>query len=816
MDDFVRDKLRQWGLSAWIYRFRDQEIDTESFFGLEDEDIKDLIPKVGPRVRFKRRLKSLRQQHKQNQETEFVPPEEMETSSYLNEFSASTSGTAKRKLEPEFESSEEKPAAKQHCGAVPFSEARILSDVKKIMVHIHSKLFQQDNNKLNNFLKNEITKLSTDKREMVGVFGKTGAGKSSLINAVIGQANLLPIGDLNACTSVMIKVEANMEDKYEAEIEFITKEEWQDEVWSMWQYLCDHKDQENDDEDGCQDDSDDNDDDDYENKLSALYGKDRKQTKPDEFMDPKNFREIPEFLQSKTKTLTFHSAEMLSEGIAKYTKNDPKQGEGKKLKRLYWPLVKCVTVKVPNIPLLQHVTLVDLPGNGDRNKSRDQMWKEIVGKCSTVWIVADITRSASEIESWQILKSTASLMGNGGECQNIHFICTKSDVFEDFRQHTAEDRLNLILDRNMNTKLAVKEEFKKLHNVKKHFSEDNFEVFTVSSKEFLVGELKEHSEIPKLQKVLQDLNDCHSETLNYVSGAYGILSLIQGTSLRGTGGKTEDVYDELEKNKNSQLELIKKSLDETYSDFEKCLNEGVEKSKSCCENTLRTVLYPRRSSRAFWRTLQCVVQNGGIYKPRKKQEINLNMKLTSPLANSIDEEFRKTFPTKGKNGPFNGVINKFSLDTEKLKSKYSGVDLLLNFLKTEEEKIQSELNKVIRDRKKTVYNSLTKTIEESMQECYKKSAGFSKTDTLKNIRETIETHVKKSKDTMFDKAKDVMLTELKSLEDDIVESVKSTMEECLELSFRTDDHSIPDVSTELGIVEKLYDELKRNTKDAVN
>lgn len=38
------------------------------------------------------------------------------------------------------------------------------------------------------------------------------------------------------------------------------------------------------------------------------------------------------------------------------------------------------------------------------------------------------------------------------------------------------------------------------------------------------------SEIPKLQEFLKDLNDSHSETLNYVSGAHGILSLIQGAS----------------------------------------------------------------------------------------------------------------------------------------------------------------------------------------------------------------------------------------------------------------------------------------------
>ena len=40
------------------------------------------------------------------------------------------------------------------------------------------------------------------------------------------------------------------------------------------------------------------------------------------------------------------------------------------------------------------------------------------------------------------------------------------------------------------------------------------------------------AEIPKLKEFLKKLNDCHSETVNYVSGARGILSLIQGASRR--------------------------------------------------------------------------------------------------------------------------------------------------------------------------------------------------------------------------------------------------------------------------------------------
>ena len=68
----------------------------------------------------------------------------------------------------------------------------------------------------------------------------------------------------------------------------------------------------------------------------------------------------------------FQSSE-LSEEIAKYTRRD-----SEKTGRQYWPLVKCVTIKVPNASeLLQHVALIDLPGTGDCNKSRDEMWKKV-------------------------------------------------------------------------------------------------------------------------------------------------------------------------------------------------------------------------------------------------------------------------------------------------------------------------------------------------------------------------------------------------------------------------------------------------------
>lgn len=39
------------------------------------------------------------------------------------------------------------------------------------------------------------------------------------------------------------------------------------------------------------------------------------------------------------------------------------------------------------------------------------------------------------------------------------------------------------------------------------------------------------TEIPELQKILENFNDSHSRVLNYVSEAHGILSLIQGANI---------------------------------------------------------------------------------------------------------------------------------------------------------------------------------------------------------------------------------------------------------------------------------------------
>ncbi|CAN9505246.1 unnamed protein product [Ophioblennius macclurei] len=623
------------------------------------------------------------------------------------------------------------------------------------------------------FLKTRIKELETDKKETVGVFGRSGAGKSSLINAILGEENLLPTGFSKACTSVMIKIESNTKNEYEAHIEFITKAEWKEEWW-----VYQKEDQ-----------------DDIAEKCTAVYGEGWRDL--ENLFDEKHFREIPEFLESKPKIIKHKTAEKLSEEYQKFIRSETSENEG--TKKWYWPLVKCVTLKVPNADILQNITLVDLPGNGDRNESRNKLWKEIVGRCSTVWIVTDGIRAASDRDAWEILEDASSIMGNGGECQKIHFICNKSDQIE-----------KVTSDITNNIKEDVKKEFRRDEEINKHFSEGCLEVFTVSARDSLEGQLlhPDVNEMAKLQHVLRNLSDHHSKTLRYVDGARGILSLIDGARRAGMAEEKNKMRLELKDIITSGCSKIRTEMEKAHKVLEKCLNDGVEKSKNSCEAKLNSVIDPKKDGRGFHKTLRSIVEKGGVHITSNKKTIDLNMTLSSSLISSIDKEFREIFPNERKRGAFNNAIKNFSLGTDELTKKYKGLELQLIFLKTEEDKIKTKLNTTIRERKKRIYHSLTKTIEARMKDAYDNASKIRGQNSLKNMRETLQNHVKISKADMFREAKDRMLRLLKKLQDNSLKELEETLLNSIELSLSTDDASLPDVSADLEKVKKFYDELK--------
>jgi hypothetical protein len=83
----------------------------------------------------------------------------------------------------------------------------------------------------------KLTPQAQRKRAVIGVVGNTGAGKSSVINALLDEERLVPTNCMRACTAVATEMSWNSSidpgSKYRAEIEFVSAAEWEREVGSL-------------------------------------------------------------------------------------------------------------------------------------------------------------------------------------------------------------------------------------------------------------------------------------------------------------------------------------------------------------------------------------------------------------------------------------------------------------------------------------------------------------------------------------------------------------------------------------------------------
>ncbi|XP_051728052.1 nuclear GTPase SLIP-GC-like isoform X12 [Ctenopharyngodon idella] len=689
----------------------------------------------------------------------------------------------------------------QKHGSSLFHTDMIMDNVKQIMKGFTKNLDQIDK--------------GSRKKATIGIFGTSGEGKSSLLSAILGKKYLLPSGCFGACTAVVTQVEANLTDSnYIAEIELFSKEEWENELKDLFRVLSDESEDRNDDfaEIAVE-------------KITVLYGADADKKTLEELKNDDKFTEIESFLcTNKEKPNSFSKSDVSEfiNDVASYIQHSESSSGG-----WYWPLVKSVTIKIPDCrELLEHIVLVDLPGSGDCNKIRDDLWKSKLRECSSVWIISAIDRASTDSGPWGILKHCTEELGPGGECKSINFICTKTDdidagayvrsarLFGDKISDDKDQKKVCILHRNEHAKMKVKEKFEK-SKLKKIFSTDNqFQVFTVSSKAFFDHDLNLESsetEIPKLQDELRTLNKTINRGLvrDYVNEAKGTLLLIQSGQLDTDKKTMEMKVMELEKNLMKALNELDKYFDSIYSDLEQCLSKGVDESeKSCVASTKK--LITNKDGRGFHKILGALCKNYGCYWSKNWDKIlDLNKTLAEHLHEGINKDFNKIFSVTGKTGKsVQEQIDKFSIIQSDSANPSSPIDNIQNFIKIEETKLKALLSRDIVDMKKLIYSSMQTAIEKKMASCYEEAAAVTGTGSMKRRQDLLITTVDEIKHDMFNKAKMKVLKKLNNLKLHIMDALEKKLKKAIERSQSQTSKIIrEDVSGYIEQLERLSDQL---------
>ncbi|KAE8443183.1 hypothetical protein EG329_002282 [Mollisiaceae sp. DMI_Dod_QoI] len=276
---------------------------------------------------------------------------------------------------------------------------------------------------------------------LVGFLGVTGAGKSTLINALIGYERLLPASAERACTAVVVELSYNKSndpaERYRAEVWYVTADEWREELAQIFVDEQQPQDAEQEEDDGEEADKESRDmRKQILDKVKIVYPKIRsfealRSTSVDKLLE---YPAVGAILGTKHE-IKSHSKTQFSEMIRGHIDS----GNGDDASSNYWPLVKLVKVFVKSDFLEHGITLVDLPGNLDNNAARSAIAEKYQKQLAVTCIVADARRGISEKNAHDLLeKITKRDLQLDGlyNSESLCFILSQTDRDFDILEYT--------------------------------------------------------------------------------------------------------------------------------------------------------------------------------------------------------------------------------------------------------------------------------------------------------------------------------------------------------------------------------------------
>ncbi|KAM9194142.1 nuclear GTPase SLIP-GC [Dugong dugon] len=669
----------------------------------------------------------------------------------------------------------------------------------------------------------------------IGLFGSTGAGKSSLINAIIQQAMFLPVSGENICTSCIVQVNSGCCDQYEAKIHLLSDQEWKEELKNLTKLLHETE------ELGKEVDAWDRDDAVEEAiwKLQVLYGNGAESKNYEELLRAKPKGKIP---TSRIITLKAEEAGELSVKLDPYIRAQRRDCSAESAGTQIWPLIKHVEVTLPKSELIpEGVVLVDIPGTGDFNNKRDEMWKKTIDKCSVIWVISDIER-VSGVRAHEDLLNESIKACQRGFCRDIALVVTKTDklhLLEYLRERKVgnqaiQSQREAVLERNETLKLQrsriLKEKLKRKLPADSKVLETSDLVYTVSAQEYWQQALltEEETEIPRLREYIrkQLLDKKRRMVTKYVTEAFGLLLLTDSFN------STDNLPNEylhmsyLRRFVEEKIQLLEKIIDQCFAHIEQPLEEGVRNARTSYRRILSGCLVRSKGNQGFHQTLKAVCLKNGIYASRTLARIDLNEAITQPIYEQIDPVFGGIFRTGKPTGsalmPHIDAF-KYSLQ-EKMTEigtrngwKYDSCKK--NFLIQEISAILGSLEGHILRKKRRIYESLSISVQNDLKSCYEEAAQITGKKACERMKDVIRRGVDRQvAEGMFERAQERMQHQFQQLKNGITEKVKGSISTMLTLASSQGVglyKELADVKSEYKEMEKLHRSLREVAENAV-
>lgn len=295
-----------------------------------------------------------------------------------------------------------------------------------------------------------VRKDAARSRTVVGVVGNTGAGKSSVINAMLEEERLVPTNCMRACTAVVTEMSyndsTNEASKYRAQVEFIKPEDWRKELDVLFAEIFDEEGRivreasNPDSQAGIA----------YA-KIRAVYHKFTKDMLSRSSVDA--LMRVPmvqtvlgttKYISERTPDAFYRRLQYLVDSKEKNTEKKDKNGNkitNPKREFEYWPLIKVVKIYTKADALSTGAIIVDLPGVHDSNAARAAVAEGYMKQCTGLWIVAPINRAVDDKAAKTLLGDTFKRqLKFDGSYSAVTFICSKTD---DISRTEAADSLEL-------------------------------------------------------------------------------------------------------------------------------------------------------------------------------------------------------------------------------------------------------------------------------------------------------------------------------------------------------------------------------------